>query len=454
MDEDNLEQWMKVVDRQPFARTDEVKQVIEIVTSLVSRDKLIEWEKFATEQKNKSEDDIFPSVKMYGLVVSVAIFIISLSIPLVTNDDRAASRCMSLLLFTISLWITEAIPYFATALLIPALVTFLGVLKDPSDPTKPMSTDLAASFVLNHIFNHTTVLLLGGYTLSSAFSRCQLELRVASWMQYHVGNSPQLFILAMMFLGLFLSMWISNHTAPILCATIILPVVRDLPSDSRYLAELNTRILSKRCDFHRALVIISLLMIYAFYVWLHRFSKALLLGLAFACNFGGMMTPISSLQNVLAVSYLEQVRCLVATLLDTGDDFKIILYGVVWHYCIVKSGIAISFGHWIAVALPFCTIGVIISWMLIIAIIKPTDITSIPVIVYDTKSFVLGKRNSLVIGCSALTILLFATSSYTMQIFGDIGIISLCFVGFMFGTGILTEVRCFPHLCAVVVIWM
>ena len=38
-----------------------------------------------------------------------------------------------------------------------------------------------------------------------------------------------------------------------------------------------------------------------------RFSKALLLGLAIACNFGGMMTPISSVQNVLAVSALEQV---------------------------------------------------------------------------------------------------------------------------------------------------
>lgn len=41
---------------------------------------------------------------------------------------------------------------------------------------------------------------------------------------------------------------------------------------------------------------------------LFRFSKTLLLGLAYACNYGGMMTPISSMQNVLAVSYLQQVR--------------------------------------------------------------------------------------------------------------------------------------------------
>ena len=40
---------------------------------------------------------------------------------------------------------------------------------------------------------------------------------------------------------------------------------------------------------------------------INRYSKALLLGLAFACNFGGVMTPISSLQNVIAVQKLQEV---------------------------------------------------------------------------------------------------------------------------------------------------
>jgi phosphate transporter len=73
----------------------------------------------------------------------------------------------------------------------------------------------------------------GGYTVSSAFSRCQLELRVASKLQTHFGHNPQVFILMVMLVGLFLSAWISNHTAPILCASIILPIVRDLPTNSR-----------------------------------------------------------------------------------------------------------------------------------------------------------------------------------------------------------------------------
>lgn len=44
------------------------------------------------------------------------------------------------------------------------------------------------------------------YTISTAFSRCQLELRVASVLQEQLGDHPYLFILAIMFLGLFLSM--------------------------------------------------------------------------------------------------------------------------------------------------------------------------------------------------------------------------------------------------------
>jgi phosphate transporter len=279
---------------------------------------------------------------------------------------------MSLLLFVVCMWITEAIPYFATALLIPPLVTMMSVLKDPMDPQRVLSANLAAGFVADHIFNHTTMLLLGGYTISSAFARCQLELRLASFLQEALGKHPKLFVLAVMFTGLFLSMWISNHTAPILCATIILPIVRDLPDDS-------------------------------------RFSKALLIGLAFACNFGGMMTPIASLQNVLAVSYLEH------------------------------AGIAVSFGKWIAVALPFCVTCTIICWLLILFIVKPDDVKTIPVIVYD-RDTIIGKRNGAVIILSLLTIFLFATSSLTTPLFGDIAIISLCFVAIMFGSGMLSEV--------------
>ena len=372
LEKTTLENWIPTIERQPFSTSPEPLQLMEVVTSYVSRDKLMEWERFATEEQNKgSNDGVIPAVRVQGLVISIVIFVVSLAVPLITPDDPAASKCLSLLLFTISLWITEAIPYFATALLIPPLVVFLRVLKDDR-PGQLMSADKAAQYVLNHMFNHTTMLLLGGYTISTAFARCQLELRIAAALQKVFGNHPKLFILAVMFLGLFLSMWISNHTAPILCSAIILPIVRDLPTES-------------------------------------KFSRCLLLGLAFACNYGGMMTPISSLQNALGVLYLEQ------------------------------AGIEVSFGQWICVATPFCLVCVLLCWVLLVLIIEPDDLKAIPVIVYERKS-VLGKRNIAVLLLSLACIGLFASSAFTKSVFGDIGIVSLCYIGIMFGSGMLTEV--------------
>jgi phosphate transporter len=132
-------------------------------------------------------------------------------------------------------------------------------------------------------------LLLGGYTISTAFARCELELVIASYLQSRFGKFPKIFILAVMFLGLFLSMWISNHTAPILCTSILVPIVENIPQDSRSISMI-------------ALLLSIILLSSSI-----RFTKALLIGLAFACNFGGMTTPISSLQNALAVAQLQEV---------------------------------------------------------------------------------------------------------------------------------------------------
>ena len=80
---------------------------MEDVTNLVSRDKLIEWERFATEQQNKSNDDIFPAVRLFGVLISLLVFALSLIVNLITPNDPVASRCMALLLLVICLWVTE-----------------------------------------------------------------------------------------------------------------------------------------------------------------------------------------------------------------------------------------------------------------------------------------------------------------------------------------------------------
>lgn len=194
MQDSTLEGWLTTVERQSFATNTEPVMLMEAVTSLVSRDKLIEWERFATEQQSRASDDIFPSVRFPQLLFSFFLFALSLLAPrggLSLVSDPVASRCLSLLLLAVLLWITEALPYFATALLIPLLVVWMRVLKDPSTVDGLMTPANAATFVIDHLFNHTTLLLLGGYTISTAFARCQLELRVAAYLQRRFGSNPR-----------------------------------------------------------------------------------------------------------------------------------------------------------------------------------------------------------------------------------------------------------------------
>lgn len=104
-----------------------------------------------------------------------------------------------------------------------------------------------------------------GFSISAAFSKFQYELWIAAFIQRYVGHKPKLFLLCFMFLGLLLSLLIGNVAAPILCSGIMLPIIRDLNRNSLY-------------------------------------AKAMLLGLAFACNIGGMLTPVSSPQNAVVVN--------------------------------------------------------------------------------------------------------------------------------------------------------
>ena len=82
------------------------------------------------------------------------------------------------------------------------------------------------------------------------------------------GTKPRTVLVTNMFVAMFLSMWISNVAAPVLCFSIIQPMLRNLPADS-------------------------------------QMSKALILGIALASNMGGAASPISSPQNIIALQNMK-----------------------------------------------------------------------------------------------------------------------------------------------------
>lgn len=157
LDEKTLKEWLALVDSEEFVKSTEPASLLDIVASYVSRDKLLEWQTNEGSGKSDQSDEIFPAVKPLPLAVSLLLFIISFQFPEIDPGNPHANRCLSILVLAVSMWLSNALPYFATAMLVPVLTTSMQVLRDEKDPSISMLPSDSAKFVLGHFFNHTTV---------------------------------------------------------------------------------------------------------------------------------------------------------------------------------------------------------------------------------------------------------------------------------------------------------
>ena len=181
-------------------------------------------------------------------------------------EDKEQKNCFALLICASLLWATEAIPLFVTSLLIPLLIIVFKVLKN--DDGSVMDALDGSKYVLSTMWNSVILLLLGGFTLAAALSKYQIAKLMSTWILSKAGTNPSTVLLTIMGVALFASMWISNVAAPVLCFSLIQPLLRTLPKDS-------------------------------------QFIDALILGIALASNVGGMASPIASPQNMIAIGSMD-----------------------------------------------------------------------------------------------------------------------------------------------------
>lgn len=202
------------------------------------------------------------SLSFGTLTLSVALFAFLLSMQWMETPEQ--QNCLAMLVLVSILWATEAIPLFVTSLLIPFLVVVLGIMRSEEKPHKRLGPKEATSVVFASMWTPVIMLLLGGFTIAAALSKYDIARRMAMFVLSKAGSRPNVVLLTNMFVSMFLSMWISNVASPVLCYSIIQPVLRKLSPDS-------------------------------------EFAKALVLGIALAANVGGAASPIASPQNIIAL---------------------------------------------------------------------------------------------------------------------------------------------------------
>ncbi|KAJ7052070.1 SPX domain-containing protein [Mycena amicta] len=220
--------------------------------------------------------------KKIALLGAIAVFVALLNHQTVQGTE--ANRCYAILMFCTVLWATEAIPLFVTSLLVPPPARRLW--RHPERPGRTAQearrdqvnyflaiyrhtrSNPPSRYVFSIMFSPTIMLLIGGFTISSALSKTAIDRVLITRVLALAGTRPSTVLLAFMGVSCFASMWISNVAAPTLCFTLIRPILRTLPPKS-------------------------------------QFGPCLILAIALAANIGGQSSPISSPQNLIALDAMD-----------------------------------------------------------------------------------------------------------------------------------------------------
>ena len=152
-------------------------------------------------------------------------------------------------------WISEALPLPATSLLPIVLFPLLGI------------TDIATTTA--YYGKPVIYLFLGGFILALALEKTNLHERIALFILKKTGGKPSQLILGFMIASAFLSMWISNTAA----VMVMLPIGISVLSEAKHV---------QLPEKH-----------------FNNISIALMLGIAYAANVGGMATLIGTAPNMV-----------------------------------------------------------------------------------------------------------------------------------------------------------
>jgi anion transporter len=165
----------------------------------------------------KSNDQAL--LKNSGLVVAFALLILVACLPAIEGLKPAAQMMLALLAFAVVLWITEAMDYAVSAVVITALMVFL--LAFSPDPTKTMTVAMGTSAALSLAmsgFSNTAVALVGAACfIAAAMTVTGLDRRIALWVLSKVDASTNHILIGAMMVGFLLSFVVPSTTARVAC---------------------------------------------------------------------------------------------------------------------------------------------------------------------------------------------------------------------------------------------
>lgn len=219
------------------------------------------------------------------LTAGLVLFLATLLLP-ETTMPQAANRVAAVAVLMAALWIGEAIPIPATALLPVVLFPLLGVM-----PVESATANYA---------NHLVFLFLGGFWIAAAVEHCNLHRRIALHVLRLMGTRADRIVFGFMAATAFLSMWLSNTATTMMMLPIAMAVASRLGGKTQT-----------------------------------AFGRVLMLGIAYSASIGGVATLIGTPPNAVLAGILEKTQDITISFwewMQFGVPLALLMLVICWWY--------------------------------------------------------------------------------------------------------------------------
>lgn len=176
--------------------------------------------------------------------------------------DTEATNVMAVAVLMITWWIAEALPMPAVALVPLVLFPLMGIAK---------ISDAAAPYA-----NEVVFLFMGGFMIGLGIEKWNLHKRIALSIVQFTGTNGNRILLGFILATGFISMWLSNTATTMMMLPIAASVISVVVAKN----ENNPQ--------------------------LRHFAVCMMLGIAYASNFGGIATIIGTPPNVAYASFISK----------------------------------------------------------------------------------------------------------------------------------------------------
>ncbi len=216
---------------------------------------------------------------------------------------------IGMLIFSILIWMTEAVTYPVSSAIILALMTFLlGGAPDIANPKTVMGTSKALGLALSGFSNSATALVGGALFIAAAMMQTGLDKRIALFILSKIGTRTDRILMGVIIVGFVLSFFIPSTTARVSCLVpIVMGIILALGIDKK-----------------------------------SRFAAVLMIATAQADSVWNVGIKTASAQNMVAVGFIEKI--------------------------LHKQ---ISWGEWFIAAAPFAAIMSVILYFVLLKLMPP-----------------------------------------------------------------------------------